>query len=245
MKSRILCTDLTVSFPITRKGPESLISSLITPSKSVDSFYALDHINLDIVAGTRLALLGPNGAGKSTLLKVLAGLLPPSSGSLSIDGDPFPALNPAVGIKPFATGLQNIALQGMYYGFKGETLESYVSEAKKIASLGDFINAPYQNLSSGMKSRLAIAMYSMVRPTILFMDEWIGTADKEATNSKTGLFNSLVSNTEIFVLASHNSKIIREHCNTGLVISAGAIEFMGDISDAIEVRRLQIERLGM
>ena len=228
--------DVSVTFPIYKSKPNAKIwEKMIGTGLDMHEFDALRDISFELKGGDRLALLGKNGSGKSTLLKVLAGALPPSSGSVQVRGEVFPALTLVPGVVPRATCRQNIYLQGLGFGLKGQELSDYVAEVSKFSGLGDFLNSPYNTLSAGMKSRFAVSTLSYVKPELLFMDEWIGAADRVVLEKNEGLLSSLVKGSDIFVLASHRAEIVKNHCNKALVLDKGRMMFYGSVESAYKI----------
>jgi len=231
--SRVLLTDISVKFTVNKmQKSASMLSKMLGRTGQKSDFYALKRVSLDIGMGDRVGLLGSNGSGKSTLLKLMAGLLPPSSGELDVSGEVFPALTAGPGIQSQATCLQNIVLQGLSFGLKREELKAYVDEVSEFSGLGHFLNSPHNTLSAGMKGRFAVSTLCYVRPQLLFMDEWIGAADKKVLEKNMGLLANLVERSDIFVMASHRRDIIENHCNKAVVMNGGEVVFYGDVDSA-------------
>lgn len=236
MTASIKIKNASVRFPIYRYKPDaSLFQKMLGFGREKHSFNALDQLDIEIKSGDRVALIGKNGAGKSTLLKVMAGILPPNEGEVKIAGRVFPALTAAPGVIAKATCAQNIILQGLSYGLKGDRLKAYAAEVGEFSALGDFLNSPYESLSAGMKSRFSVSTLNYVKPEILLMDEWVGAADTTVLEKNNGLLSSLVSSSKIFVLASHRKDILKNYCNRALVLKEGKVIFDGSVQDALQV----------
>ena len=231
--SYVVLENVSVKFPIYEsQASTSMLRKMMGLSGPRKEFYALDSLSLQILKGERVGLLGKNGSGKSTLLRLMAGILPPTSGKLKVVGRVFPALSAAPGIQSQATCLQNIILQGLSYGLKSDDLMKYVNEVSVFSDLGDFLNSPHSALSAGMKGRFAVATLNYVQPELLFMDEWIGAADTKVLKKNQGLLAKLVDQSDIFVMASHRRDIIEEHCNKAIVMDEGKMVFFGDVESA-------------
>jgi len=234
MTASIKIIGASVRFPKYRyKLGAPLFQKMLGFGREEYSFNALDNLNVRLHSGDRLALIGRNGAGKSTFLKMAAGILPPHQGEVKISGRVFPALTPAPGVISKATCAQNIILQGLSYGLSGDDLKAYIVKVSEFSALGDFLNSPYESLSAGMKSRFSISTLNYVKPEILLMDEWVGAADKTVLNKDIGLLESLVSSSEIFILASHRKEILENYCNRALVFKEGKVIFDGSVQDAL------------
>lgn len=228
--------NISVKFPIYKsRKSTSMLRKMIGRSGFREDFYALNDLSFEIRKGDKVGLLGKNGSGKSTLLRLMAGLLPPTSGRLHVVGRVFPALTAAPGLQTQATCLQNIILQGLAYGLKSEDLKKYVDEVSEFSGLGDFLNSPHSTLSAGMKGRFAVATLNYVQPQLLFMDEWIGAADSKVLQKNLGLLAQLVDSSDIFVMASHRRDIIEEHCDKAIVMDRGRLAFYGDVESAYGV----------
>lgn len=234
--SHIQLHKVSVQFPIYRNNENAtFLQKMIGTGVTKSTFYALKDLNISFQDGDRVALLGKNGSGKSTLLNVLAGLLPPSSGSIDVQGEVFPALTAAPGIVREATCAQNIILQGLSYGLSGQALRDYVTEVGEYSDLGDFLNSPYSSLSAGMRSRFAVSTLCQAKPELLFMDEWVGASDKKVLEKNKGLLSSVVANSHIFVLASHRKELVKDHCNRALVLREGELIFDGLLDEGLEI----------
>jgi len=234
--SHVILDKVSVKFTKYKsQKSSSMLSKMLGVSVTKEDFYVLNDLSFEVKRGDRVGLLGRNGSGKTTLLRLMAGVLPPTCGALDVVGRVFPALTAAPGIQPQATCLQNIILQGLSYGLKAEALKAYVDEVSIFSDLGDFLNSPYSALSAGMKGRFAVATLNYVQPELLFMDEWIGAADKKVLQKNQGLLAELVKSSEIFVMASHRRDIIEEHCNKAIVMDGGKMMFYGDVQPAYKL----------
>ena len=227
--TQIVLDNITVKFPIfkSQKADIRYWKDLIFKSGRPDSFNALNEISLTFSSGDRIAVVGENGAGKSTLLRVLSRILPPTSGELIIDGSVFSLVTNAALIGE-ASCRQNIILNGLYMGFEQQQLNDYVNCVESIAQLGDFIQSPLANLSTGMRSRLMVAMIPNSKADILIMDEWIGTADRKVLEHGSGLLAEQIENSKIFIIASHRNEILERFCNKRLELVAGKVASYGD-----------------
>ena len=140
-------------------------------------FWALTDVSFELEEGDRLGILGFNGAGKSTLLKTIAGVLKPSKGSVTVDGTIVPLLELGAGFDPQYTGAENIYLYGALLGYSKDFIKEKYDEIVKFSELGEFINVPLKNYSSGMKSRLGFSIATVMEPEILILDEVLSVGD--------------------------------------------------------------------
>ncbi len=227
---RIVAQDICLDFHLGKPSFFDFVGKQ-NNTNNQRTFRAVDQMNFRIDSGDRVGLIGKNGAGKSTLLKMLSGVLRPSSGSLATSGQTFPLLDLSADIVSQATCMQNIRLAGLLKGLKGQELESYVQVVREFADIERFLFSPVSTLSTGMKTRFLISLIGEVTPEILIMDEWIGTTDSRFTDQKDSMFNRLISSAEIFILASHNRRMIRKLCNKVMIIDDGKLLFFGDVEE--------------
>jgi ABC-type polysaccharide/polyol phosphate transport system ATPase subunit len=160
-----------------------------------------------------LGIIGPNGAGKTTLLKLIAGILPPTSGQLHVEGVVSPLLSLRLGMEPELNGIENIRLRGTYMGRSRAEIEKKIPRIVKFADLGEFIYLPLTTYSAGMAARLAFSIATSFNPDILIMDESIGAGDKQFSAKAATRLRRFVGRSNILLLATHNEKMIRDMCN--------------------------------
>src|SRR5262249_47572013 len=132
---------------------------------------ALKNLNLEVREGDRLGVIGHNGAGKSTLLKVLAGIYPPSEGTLTVEGQSSSLFDIALGFEQEASGWENIYYRGYLQGETPQTIRSKMEPIAEFSELGDFLKMPVRYYSAGMKVRLAFSIATAIEPEILLVDE--------------------------------------------------------------------------
>jgi ABC-type polysaccharide/polyol phosphate transport system ATPase subunit len=135
---------------------------------------ALDDISFSLEAGDRLGLIGANGAGKSTLLRVMAGIYPPTAGSVRTQGKAVPLLDIALGMDDHSTGRQNIRLRGLLLGMSDAEIRAKSEEIAAFTELGDYLDLPLRTYSTGMRVRLGFAISTAVDAQILLLDEVLG-----------------------------------------------------------------------
>jgi len=198
-------------------------------------FWALKDVDFTINKGDRVALLGHNGAGKSTILKVIAGVLKPTEGKVSVNGKVVPLLELGAGFDSQYTGAENIYLYGAILGYSKEFIDSKFNEIVEFSELGDFINVPVKNYSSGMKARLGFSIATVVEPEILILDEVLSVGDakfkKKSLNRVKGMMKQGV--TVLFV--SHSMKQVRSVCNKAILLEKGKVVYKGDLEEAISL----------
>lgn len=235
--------DVTVDFPVL-DGRRSFraallrqgIGGLITAGRGKRApvvVRALDGISIEIHQGDRLGLIGPNGAGKSTLLRVLAGVYPPTSGTLKVTGRISSLLSTTLGMDMDDTGLENITTIGMYLGMTLDEIRHKTDEIAGFSELGGFLTLPVRTYSSGMVLRLAFAIATSIDPEILLLDEGLGAGDASFAERAKARVNDLVARSSILVLASHADALIREMCTRAIFLHKGRVQAVGDVDEVI------------
>ena len=190
-------------------------------------FWALNHITFHVDKGELLGIIGSNGSGKSTILKVLAGIMPPSSGTVSIQGTIAPILELSAGFDGEMTVKENVFLRGALLGYSKPFISEKYEEIISFAELEDFENVAFRKLSSGMKSKLAFSLASFVTPDVLILDEVLSVGDiafrKKSERRMRELFDSGVTT----ILVSHSMAQIREMCTSVLWLEQGVMRGIG------------------
>jgi len=194
----------------------------------------LENISFELKPGDRLGIIGANGAGKSTLLRMLAGIYKPSSGSLTVNGTVKGLFAISLGMNPEATGLENIYMRGLQMGLSFKEIKAMVPGVVEFSELEDAIENPMNTYSTGMITRLAFSVSTMIEPDILLLDEWIGTGDAAFRDRVKARMDSLLQNSRGLVLATHNAPLMKSLCTHGLVLSKGKMIFYGELDEALD-----------
>lgn len=191
-------------------------------------FLALNNVSFHIDKGELLGIIGSNGSGKSTILKVLSGIMPPSQGTVTVNGSIAPILELSAGFDGEMTVKENVFLRGALLGYSKQFIREQCDEIIEFAELTDFKNVAFRKLSSGMKSKLAFSLASFVTPDILILDEVLSVGDiafkKKSEKRMKELFNSGVTT----ILVSHSIGQIREMCTKVLWLEQGQVRGMGE-----------------
>jgi ABC-type polysaccharide/polyol phosphate transport system ATPase subunit len=194
---------------------------------------ALQGIALDLRSGCRLALMGHNGAGKTTLLRAMAGIYYPTKGRIDVAGRRAPLFDIGLGFDDEATGFENIMLRGLLMGFSRKEIDSKTQRIAEFSGLGNFLDLPVRTYSSGMTMRLMFSIATSIEADILLMDEWIASGDQDFFEHANRRLNDLIDRSHILVLASHNTVLLKQFCNRGVVLDGGSIAFDGPIDEAV------------
>lgn len=194
---------------------------------------AIDDLSFTLESGDRLGLIGHNGAGKSTLLRVMAGIYPPTAGSVDVKGKSVPLLDIALGMDEQSTGRQNIRLRGLLLGMSEAEIRAKANEIADFTELGDYLDLPLRTYSSGMRVRLAFAISTAVEADILLLDEVLGVGDASFQEKANRRLQDLHDRAEIVVLAIHSSDTIRKTCNKALWMERGRLRMLGSVGEVL------------
>ncbi len=234
--SKKFCTNLNRSLIY---GFNDMVSALLMKSQNHQlrkhEFWALNDINFEVKRGECLGLIGHNGAGKSTLLKLLNGLILPDAGRIEINGRVGALIELGAGFSPFLSGRENVYINGSVLGLSKSEIDEKYDEIVEFAELGDFMDMPVQNYSSGMKVRLGFAIAAQVNPDILLIDEVLAVGDMGFTLKCFNQMDKLLRNTAI-ILVSHSIPQVARMATNLCVLEKGKSMFFGkDVADGINI----------
>ncbi len=197
-------------------------------------FWALHNISLDIRKGETLGVIGVNGSGKSTLLQIVCGLLQPTQGQVHIQGRISALLELGSGFNPMESGRDNVYLQGAILGLSRQEIDECYEKILKFADIGDFINQPVKNYSSGMMVRLAFSVAVQVDPEILIIDEALSVGDVFFQSKCFRKFEELRSRGVTILVVSHQLDSIQSLCDRAIFLDQGRVLCEGAPREVIE-----------
>ena len=237
----IVVDDVTMTFNIASEQLNSLKEYFIKLMKHelfFKEFHALEDINLTINRGDVYGIVGTNGSGKSTLLKLIAGVLEPSKGSVSIGGTIAPLIELGAGFDMELTARENIYLNGALLGYSKKFINERFDEIVDFAEVRDFLDMPMKNYSSGMVARVAVSVATATIPDILVVDEALSVGDFLFQEKCERRINELVntySTTLLFV--SHSIDQVERVCRKAVWIEKGHMRMVGDVKDVCDAYR--------
>ena len=193
----------------------------------------LEGLNLEISRGRRVGIIGPNGAGKSTLLRMMAGIYYPTRGVAESRGTVSTLFPELLGVRPDATGLENIMLTGVLLGMTRKEINGRIPEIIEFTELGDYIYMPLRTYSTGMRTRLVLSIATCIRPDILLVDEVIGVGDKSFRLKAKDRFNEMMTSANTLVVVSQSPEIIREFCTEAIWLEHGQIKAQGEVEEVL------------
>ncbi|SDB21897.1 lipopolysaccharide transport system ATP-binding protein [Flavobacteriaceae bacterium MAR_2010_188] len=198
-------------------------------------FWALQDIDFELRRGECLGLIGHNGAGKSTLLKILNGLINPDAGRVTMKGRIGALIELGAGFNPILSGRENIYNNGAILGLSRLEIKVKFEEIVAFAELGEFIDMPVQNYSSGMKVRLGFAVAAQMQPDVLLIDEVLAVGDLGFTLKCFKTIDAILPNTAM-VFVSHSMPIVSRVCTKIMLMDKGKVQYYGtDVAKGIDL----------
>jgi lipopolysaccharide transport system ATP-binding protein len=229
---QITAQDVGVAYRLYREKVSTLkeaVANRFRHLRGVETFWALRHVSLEVAPGEALALVGHNGSGKSTLLKTIAGVLQPSEGVLATQGRLSPMIELGAGFDPELSGRDNVFLNGALLGFTRKQMEAKFDRIVAFAELGDFIEMPIKNYSSGMYARLGFAIAQDVEPDILIVDEVLAVGDERFQEKCKARIQDFRTAGITFLFVSHSFEAARDLCPRAAVLHHGRLAYDGAI----------------
>lgn len=220
-----------------RNPKKSFSDSLIGSKKIVNqnnvTSRVLENINFYANSGDSIALIGHNGSGKTSLLRVIAGIYKPTSGQIEVDGTVSGILNIAPMLTLDATGIQNVKIIVNYLKRHDVDLNNILSFVKEVSGLGDFLNMPIKNYSSGMQARLIFSITLFLKSDIAIIDEGINTGDSQFRENSQNLLEDHFSSIKIKLFASHEEEFLLRNCNKAFVLRRGNLNVFDSVKDGL------------
>ena len=229
---------LSMEFKVTNDKIDTLKEFIIRTIKrnkeEKEKIRVLDDISFKVYKGDKLGILGFNGAGKSTLLKILSGIYEPTTGSITTYGKIAPLLELGAGFDKNYTGKNNIFLNGALLSMEESFIKEKYDEIVEFSELGEFINYPIKNYSSGMRTKLGFSIATMINPDILIIDEILSVGDIKFKKKSAEKINSMMKDGVTVLLVSHSTSQIRKICNRCIWIENGKIAMDGDVNEVCD-----------
>lgn len=224
--------DLHITYKVNLERKASLKNALVKGLRREKQNYrevrAIRGVSFDVPKGQCTGIIGANGAGKSTLMRAVAGILPPTSGSITIDGKVSTLLALGVGFNSALTGRENVMLGGLAAGLTRAEVNEKFDEIADFSDLGDFIDMPMRTYSSGMFSRLAFAVAVHMEPDILIIDEALSAGDAKFKDRANAKMAELMDHAGTMLLVSHALGTIQNLSDEVIWLHKGRLIRRGD-----------------
>ncbi len=232
--------DLGVEFVRNRRRNlrlrELVIHGFRNRAPNQEKFWPLRHVSFSIDPGETVGIIGKNGTGKSTLLKLIAGVLLPDEGSVTVRGKVAPLIQLSAGFSGDLSGRDNLFLVGSLHGLSQKEIKAKFDEIVDFAGdqVRDAIDSPVRHYSSGMKIRLAFSLVSRLPHPILLVDEALAVGDREFKKKCYKVIDGLLAEGRTLVLVSHSQPQLTRFCKRGIFLDRGRIVVDGTIQEALD-----------
>jgi lipopolysaccharide transport system ATP-binding protein len=201
--------------------------------KRAKAFWAVKNIDLDVQSGEVFALVGPNGSGKSTLLQIVAGIMPPTRGRVLTAGRVAALLELGAGFNPEFTGRENVFLNGEIMGLSRAEVEEAFPRIAEFAGIGEFLERPVKEYSSGMYVRLAFATAIHVEPQVLIVDEALAVGDAIFANRCVRKLEEMKERGVTILFVSHDLGLVKRLADKAALMMNGEVAVVGTPSDVV------------
>jgi ABC-type polysaccharide/polyol phosphate transport system ATPase subunit len=239
----ITVENVTQRFRVIRERPDTvreLFAKFLHHKSNFHDFDAVKNASFAIKKGEMVGLIGRNGSGKSTLLKIIAGVYKPTEGCVEVSGSIAPLLELGSGFHSELTGRENILLNGLLLGFSKREMQEREQSIIDFAEIGDFIDAPVKQYSSGMYIRLAFAVASSVDPDILILDEILAVGDIGFQQKCLARLQQFRQAGKTIVLVTHGMQQVLEYCHRAILLSKGRVMADGHPEEVTELYRASV-----
>lgn len=247
-ETMIAVRDVSMMFNIASAQLNSLKEYAIALTRRelrFKEFWALNDISFEVKRGDVFGVLGTNGSGKSTLLKIIAGVLEPTKGSVEINGKIAPLIELGAGFDMELTARENIYLNGSLLGYSKKFLDQHFDEIVEFSEVGEFLDMPMKNYSSGMVARIAFAIATVIVPEILIVDEVLAVGDFMFRQKCERRISELIKDHGVTVLiVSHSNEQIKRLCNKAIWIEKGHTRIIGTAEEVCGTYELVGGRTG-
>ncbi len=224
--ARIRLENVVQRFRVIQERPDTLreaFTRVFNYRSHYRDFLALKGVSFEITEGEVVGIIGRNGSGKSTTLKIIAGVYPPTSGVVRISGKVAPLIELGAGFHHELTGRENIVLNGLLLKLSRHEIMAREQQIIDFAELGDFIDSPIKQYSSGMLMRLAFAIATEVEPDILLVDEILGVGDAPFQQKCLARIEEFRQQGKTIVYVSHSAAAVRGLCSRCLLLHEGVL----------------------
>jgi ABC-type polysaccharide/polyol phosphate transport system ATPase subunit len=226
--------QLTYRVLMNRTGSlKELFRDAVKGRVRINNYVALDDVSFTVDKGEVLAILGKNGAGKSTLLKVLARVLPPTQGTVQVNGAIAPMIELGAGFHPELTGAENVVFYSTLLGRDIKKTRAKLDDIGEWAGVTDHMHFPLRTFSSGMVARLAFATATAENSEVLLVDEILAVGDASFQEKSRNRMMELIGSGAAVVLVSHDMATVRSLATRAIWLDAGKVIMSGDPEEVV------------
>jgi lipopolysaccharide transport system ATP-binding protein len=244
MMSAIIIDNVSKKFRIPHEKKTTVfqhIIGLIKRQFSYEEFWALKDVSFEVNKGEAFGIIGRNGSGKSTLLKIMAKVLYPDSGSVSLDGKVASFLQLGVGFQPELTARENVYIYSSILGLRRKQVDMIYDDILDFAELKKFENMKLKNFSSGMNVRLAFSTAIYAFPDTLLLDEVLAVGDVAFQKKCRDRMDQFKTEGKTIVFVSHALDAVKELCERSMLLHEGRIVALGETEKVINEYRAMLQ----
>ena len=221
---------VTMRFNLAEEKTDSIkeyFVKLVTGKLHFNEFYALKNVSFEVKRGEAVALIGKNGSGKSTMLKILAGVLYPTQGTVTVNGSIAPMIELGAGFDMELTARENIYMNGAILGHNRAFMDQHFEEIVEFAELQKFLDVPLKNFSSGMIARLGFSIATIIKADILIVDEVLAVGDFRFREKCYRKIDELLDGGTTLLFVSHSAEQVRKLCPKAIWLDHGELMAFG------------------
>src|SRR5271165_881576 len=230
--------SITQRFRVIQERPDTLrelFSKFFHHQSHYHDFDAVKNVSFEVPQGQMLGLIGRNGSGKSTLLKIVAGVYRPTAGKVEVRGSLAPLIELGAGFHHELTGRENILLNGLLMGYSKREMQEREQRIVDFAEIGDFIDAPVKQYSSGMYMRLAFSVATEIDPEILLIDEILSVGDAPFQQKCFDRIRSFRQAGKTIMFVTHSMHQVAKYCDRAILIDHGSVMADGHPDEVIPI----------
>lgn len=244
MDNIIEVSNVSVRFNLEQEKTDTIkeyLLKLVKGQLHFNEFYALRDVSFNVERGDSLALIGTNGSGKSTMLKLIAGVLYPAGGKVSVKGSIAPLIELGAGFDIDLTARENIFLNGAVLGHSRAYMKKHFDEIVDFAEIEEFVDVPVKNFSSGMVARLGFSIATQVRADILVVDEILAVGDFLFQQKCYRRMEKMLSGGTTLLFVSHDAEMVKKMCRRALWLNNGVMMDIGEAATVCDKYRAAME----
>ncbi|HWB65660.1 MAG TPA: ABC transporter ATP-binding protein [Mycobacteriales bacterium] len=233
----IVVDDVGIKFAVNRRRRLELKNLFIEGASAAGlvDYWALRHVSFSIAHGEAVGVIGKNGCGKSTLLRLVAGVMLPDEGQITVNGGVGAMIELSAGFVKDLTARDNVYLISSLHGFTREETDARFDRIIRWAGVQEFVDTPVGHFSSGMKARLAFSIVTRMEEPILLVDEVLAVGDKAFRRKCNRVIDRMLGAGRTLLLVSHNEADLRRFCKRGIYLRRGEPMVDGPLDDVLDM----------
>ncbi|MBV8864654.1 MAG: ABC transporter ATP-binding protein [Acidobacteriaceae bacterium] len=234
----IVVKDVVQRFRVIHERPDTLrelFSKFFRKEVNYHDFEAVNKVSFSVKAGEMVGIIGRNGSGKSTLLKIIAGIYRPTSGVVQVYGSVAPLIELGAGMHTELTGRENILINGLLMGYSKRQMLEREQRIIDFAGIGDFIDVPVKQYSTGMYMRLAFSVATEVDPDILVIDEILAVGDLAFQSKCFDRLKRFRESGKTILFVTHSMDQVVQQCDRAVLLDRGCLLFDGEPEEAVSL----------